>query len=180
MYWQDDFAWWGWLMMSLGMVVFWGLLAWGALLLLRGRDQTAPADRRPGPKEILDERLARGEIRTQSSTGSGLQPWGGSTDRPRPSVPGVSLAACSGRSRGTVTRVHHLARQAGCNVRSDRGAARVGTQGIGLSFISLSHGAGNPPPLQRAAGVCSCARSPAMRPTGVVASDLMIPQRMEF
>jgi putative membrane protein len=62
MYGMGDFGWWGWLMMSLGMVVFWGLLAWGALLLLRGRDQTAPADRRPGPKEILDERLARGEI----------------------------------------------------------------------------------------------------------------------
>jgi putative membrane protein len=61
MYWNEDMAWWGWLMMSLGMLVFWGLLAWGALLLLRGRGEKASADG-PGPQEILDERLARGEI----------------------------------------------------------------------------------------------------------------------
>ena len=61
MHWNDDVAWWGWLMMSLGMLVFWGLLAWGAVVLLRGRGETASADR-PSPQEILDERLARGEI----------------------------------------------------------------------------------------------------------------------
>ena len=87
MYWQDDFAWWGWLMMSLGMVVFWGLLAWGALLLLRGRDQPEPTDRRPGPEEILDERLARGEIGAVEYR-ERLAALGGSKDRPRPSVPG--------------------------------------------------------------------------------------------
>lgn len=55
--------WWGWLLGSLGMVVFWGLVIWAiwyfATSLGRGPDQA----RRPGEaKRILDERLARGEI----------------------------------------------------------------------------------------------------------------------
>jgi putative membrane protein len=58
---MTTWAWWGWLMMSIGILVFWGLIAWGAALLLRGRGPAATAQR-PSPEKILDERLARGEI----------------------------------------------------------------------------------------------------------------------
>ena len=61
-------AWWGWLVMSLGMVAFWGLVIWGVWALVTGLAArptgTGPEDarRRGGAKQILDERLARGEI----------------------------------------------------------------------------------------------------------------------
>lgn len=65
MMWYADggMAWWGWLLMSLGMVAFWGFVIWAvwALLATGGRrpgDVRPPADART----ILDERLARGEI----------------------------------------------------------------------------------------------------------------------
>lgn len=61
MVWHDDVGWWAWLTMSLGMVIFWGLVVWGLALLLRGRGGTLNAER-PSPEKILDERLARGEI----------------------------------------------------------------------------------------------------------------------
>ena len=59
--WHDDLGWWAWLTMSLGMVIFWGLVVWGIALLLRGRGGTLNNER-PSPEKILDERLARGEI----------------------------------------------------------------------------------------------------------------------
>jgi putative membrane protein len=52
---------WAWLLMTLGMLGFWALVAVLAVALLRhpgGRDQ----QQRPGAEEILAERLARGEI----------------------------------------------------------------------------------------------------------------------
>lgn len=85
MHWNDDVAWWGWLMTSLGMLVFWGLLAWGAVVLLRGRGETASADR-PGPQEILDERLARGEIDAREYREQ-LAALHAGEDQPRTSVP---------------------------------------------------------------------------------------------
>ena len=59
MYWHDV-SWWGWLMMSVGMLVVYGLIVWGIARLLRGRD-TAGAGR-SSPEDILGEWLARGEI----------------------------------------------------------------------------------------------------------------------
>jgi putative membrane protein len=58
---------WGWLLMTLGMLGFWALVAVLALALL-GRpgqsDQQRQPDQqpRPGAEEILAERLAHGEI----------------------------------------------------------------------------------------------------------------------
>jgi putative membrane protein len=51
----------GWLLMTLGMLGFWALVAVLAVALLRrpGRPGQQP---RPGAEEILAERLARGEI----------------------------------------------------------------------------------------------------------------------
>jgi putative membrane protein len=58
---------WGWLLMTLGMLGFWALVAVLALALLR---RPGPPDHqrqpgqpsRPGAGEILAQRLARGEI----------------------------------------------------------------------------------------------------------------------
>ena len=58
---------WGWLLMTLGMLGFWALVAVVAVALLRrpGQpDQQPPPDQqpRPGAEEILAQRLAHGEI----------------------------------------------------------------------------------------------------------------------
>lgn len=70
--WYSGWGWGGWLVMSLTMLVFWGLLAFGVVALVRtlrrdDRDRPAataalPEPRRPDAQEILDERFARGEI----------------------------------------------------------------------------------------------------------------------
>jgi putative membrane protein len=64
MWWHDGWSWWGWLLMSLGMVAFWGLVAWAVVLLVR-RDRPAEEAKRPSPEEIVRERFARGEIDEQ-------------------------------------------------------------------------------------------------------------------
>jgi putative membrane protein len=58
---------WGWLLMTLGMLGFWALVAVLVLALLRRPsqpDQPPPPDQQPrlNPEEILAERLARGEL----------------------------------------------------------------------------------------------------------------------
>ncbi|KOU74160.1 hypothetical protein ADK57_08240 [Streptomyces sp. MMG1533] len=66
MFWYDhDLSGWGWFAMSAGMILFWALIITAALLLFRvvNRPQEhthTPAV--PTPKEILANRLARGEI----------------------------------------------------------------------------------------------------------------------
>ena len=53
-----------WLLMIGGMLVFWGLIAWVLVTLVRGRDSTQNA----GPAsalDVLDRRLASGEITVQ-------------------------------------------------------------------------------------------------------------------
>lgn len=59
---HDGMGWGGWLVMLLGMVVFWGLVVWAVVMLFR---DTQSVDARPAhhdPLETLDERFARGEI----------------------------------------------------------------------------------------------------------------------
>jgi putative membrane protein len=58
---------WGWLLMTLGMLGFWALIAVLAVALLRrpGQPQQQPQpdqQPQPGVEEILAERLARGEL----------------------------------------------------------------------------------------------------------------------
>ena len=58
--------WWGWLLMSVGTVAFWGLIVWAIWYLVASF--TRQPERSQGstdPKRILDERLARGEIDTE-------------------------------------------------------------------------------------------------------------------
>jgi len=62
-----DMSGWGWLLMTLGMLGFWALVAVLALALLRRpgppNQQPQPGQQpRPGAEDILAERLARGEI----------------------------------------------------------------------------------------------------------------------
>ena len=58
---------WGWLLMTLGMLGFWALVAVVTVALLRrpGQPHQQPQpdqQPRPNPEEVLAERLARGEI----------------------------------------------------------------------------------------------------------------------
>jgi putative membrane protein len=65
MFWTDhDLTGWGWVAMTLSMVVFWGLLITLAVVLVRGLNRAAgQADGpRPSPERLLAERFARGEI----------------------------------------------------------------------------------------------------------------------
>jgi putative membrane protein len=55
--WHSGWFWW-W--MGVAMLVFWGVVAWVVVTLVRERDEQSPATR--GAREILDERYARGEI----------------------------------------------------------------------------------------------------------------------
>jgi putative membrane protein len=63
-------GWGGWLMMALIMVAFWGLVVYAVVALFRGgatssrSGSTDPADVKD-PRQILDERLARGEIQIE-------------------------------------------------------------------------------------------------------------------
>ena len=64
-YWSGGMHWWGWLLGSVGMIVFWGLIIWGVWYLVTGRaGQFGSSRGETDAKRILDERLARGEIDT--------------------------------------------------------------------------------------------------------------------
>ncbi len=70
MYWNGEWSWAGWAMMTITMVVFWGLVLWVATLVVRSltADRSEP-ERRPRPEDVLAERLARGEISTEEYGG---------------------------------------------------------------------------------------------------------------
>lgn len=62
---SNGWSWWGWALMSLSMVAFWGLVVWGIVALFRRPADRWPGDgrsERPDPERILGERFARGEI----------------------------------------------------------------------------------------------------------------------
>jgi putative membrane protein len=54
---------WGYGLMTISMVLFWALIVFGIVALIRyiGRAGQATTDR-PTPRQLLDERFARGEI----------------------------------------------------------------------------------------------------------------------
>ena len=59
----DETAWWGWLLMSLMMVAFWGgviVLVW--YLVTHAGSANQPSKTARSPEQLLDERFARGEI----------------------------------------------------------------------------------------------------------------------
>jgi putative membrane protein len=64
MFYVHSLGWGWWVLMSIGMVAFWGVVIWGIIALVRGvgsgpRQQASETDR---PLDILQRRLARGEI----------------------------------------------------------------------------------------------------------------------
>lgn len=59
----DQFSWWWWVIMPLGMVAFWALVAWVIVTLVRADRPAAPPA--PVAERILAERYARGEIDTE-------------------------------------------------------------------------------------------------------------------
>ncbi|WP_199824921.1 SHOCT domain-containing protein [Streptomyces maremycinicus] len=72
MFWYDrDMSGWGWFGMSLGMIVFWGLIITVFVLLFRALSRPAPGGSGevtpspptpPSAEQLLAERFARGEI----------------------------------------------------------------------------------------------------------------------
>ncbi len=66
MIWYDlGWSWWGWLLMTAGMLAFWGLLIWAVVMAVRGGiggSDATTARAAASPQQILAERFARGEI----------------------------------------------------------------------------------------------------------------------
>ncbi|WP_406446173.1 SHOCT domain-containing protein [Streptomyces sp. NBC_00631] len=73
MFWYGrDMSGWGWFGMSLGMIVFWGLIITVLVLLFRALNRPAPGGSHdatsctqptpPSAEQLLAERFARGEI----------------------------------------------------------------------------------------------------------------------
>jgi putative membrane protein len=60
----DGPGWAGWVVMTLMMLLFWGLLAFGGVAVWRSvtHDDRRPTDARREAELLLDERFARGEI----------------------------------------------------------------------------------------------------------------------
>ena len=66
MFWYDhNLTAWGWVGMTVGMILFWGLLITAVVLLARAlgpSGPTTPAPPASNPEHLLAERFARGEI----------------------------------------------------------------------------------------------------------------------
>lgn len=58
--WHGNWGWGSWLVMSLFMLIFWGLVIWGVVTLVRSTE--TPRESSADPERILAERFARGEI----------------------------------------------------------------------------------------------------------------------
>lgn len=66
MMWNYNLGWGGWLVMSLAMIAFWGVVVFAIVALFRGASAAAaPPARRVDAERLLDERFARGEINEQ-------------------------------------------------------------------------------------------------------------------
>lgn len=57
-WWHDNWSWWGWLVMSVTMLAFWGVIAWAVVAFFRSTGGPGPRS----PEALLAERFARGEI----------------------------------------------------------------------------------------------------------------------
>ena len=69
-WWGEGLSWWGYVLMSVSMVLFWGVVILGIVALVRYLGRSAqPAGDGGGPspsaEQLLAERFARGEIDEQ-------------------------------------------------------------------------------------------------------------------
>jgi putative membrane protein len=62
MFYAHNIGWAGWFVMSIGMVAFWALVIWGIVVLIRGTSPQPPRADPERPLDVLQSRLARGEI----------------------------------------------------------------------------------------------------------------------
>jgi putative membrane protein len=63
MYYGDHMNGWGWFAMSVGTILFWGLVITAIVLLVRNINKAARPSQSPRtPEQLLAERFARGEI----------------------------------------------------------------------------------------------------------------------
>ena len=53
---------WGYALMTISMIVFWGLVIYSVVWLVRSPGRNDRADTGPAPEDLLAERFARGEI----------------------------------------------------------------------------------------------------------------------
>jgi putative membrane protein len=87
MYWGNGMGGWGYLMMALNLVLFWGLIITAVVLLVRfmGGDRRVlvPTNVGTDPHRLLAERYARGEI-DEVEYRQRLKVLGGSTRSPTP------------------------------------------------------------------------------------------------
>lgn len=59
---HDGIGWGGWLFMTLAIIAFWGVVVVAVIVLFRAGPRSAAGGSRQTPLELLDERLARGEL----------------------------------------------------------------------------------------------------------------------
>lgn len=59
-WWHGDLSVWGWLGMTATMLVFWALVIWGVVILVRRGGSGSPDN--PDAEDVLAGRFARGEI----------------------------------------------------------------------------------------------------------------------
>lgn len=59
---MNNVGWAWWLLMSIGMVAFWGLLIYAVFVLVRGPHPGEQSERPETPETLLKRRLASGEI----------------------------------------------------------------------------------------------------------------------
>ncbi len=72
MWWNNGMGWdgvgaGGWVVMTVLMLAFWGLVVFGVVALFRGRptDSNSATTPEPNPEKVLDGRFARGEINAE-------------------------------------------------------------------------------------------------------------------
>ena len=58
MWWNGDWGWGAWLAMSLGMLAFWGVVAWLVVYAIRTSNESSTRT----PEQILSERFASGAL----------------------------------------------------------------------------------------------------------------------
>lgn len=63
MWWHGEWNGWAWMAMSISMILFWGLVIWAVISVVRSTSAgSGGASAPPDAEQILKERFARGEI----------------------------------------------------------------------------------------------------------------------